>query len=335
MMADNQLLNDNNNDGDGVIAGGDDIFVYTGGDQEVPDNVRRLRIAENVDTIAERTFEMQGGELLIEVEGHEKLKKIEKYAFYGCPFEKVTKMQGLIEIGECAFGDCPDLSELELGKLEIVGKLAFLECCSLKSVNMPSVRLVEGGAFMDCTALTDAVFGKDLEGIPVNTFAGCDVLRRIVIPLNDNFTVGNSAFNSCEKLSRVDVVVGGIHETISSLHLETWRNEMKGEIDGINQTLPTLNYYDKTQPIQQWITRVFSRMEHYKSEHQILLKEAMTLLELALWKAKILNEADDAAAAQEGVRVTRGRRKRARKDGCITCGASIVIKNVLPFLALK
>ena len=77
-------------------------------------------------------------------------------------------------------------------------------------------------------------------------------------------------------------------------------------------------------------------MEQYKSEHQALLKEAMTLLELALWKANLHeNEANDAACAQEGVRVTRGQRKRARKDRYITSGASIVIKNVLPFLALN
>jgi hypothetical protein len=60
----------------------------------------------------------------------------------------------------------------------------------------------------------------------------------------------------------------------------------------------------------------------------------MTLLELALWKAN-LHDADDAAAAQEGVRVTRGQRKRKRNDRCITSGASIVIKNVLPFLAVE
>ena len=77
-------------------------------------------------------------------------------------------------------------------------------------------------------------------------------------------------------------------------------------------------------------------MEHYKTEHRLLVKEAMALLELALWKANLReNETDEAAAAQEGVRVTRGQRKRARKDRCITSGASIVIKNVLPFLALK
>ncbi len=336
MIADNQLLNDNDDDGDGVVGGGDDIFVYTGGEQEVPDDVRRLRIAESINTIPARTFEMQGGELLIEVEGHEKLKKIEKYAFYGCTFEKVTNMTGLIEIEECAFGDCPALGELEFGKLEIIGRLAFLECCSLKSVNMPSVQLVERGAFMDCIALTDAVFGERLERIPVNTFANCDVLGRIVIPLKNNFTVEDEAFYGCQNLSRVDVVVGGIHETISSLQLEVWRNEMEGEIDRINQTLPTSNYYDKTQPIQQWIGRVLSRMQYYKSEHKVLVKEAMTLLELALWKAKLLNEADEKKCnVDEVTKKAKIDAEAARKEHRVTCGASIVIKNVLPFLALS
>ena len=76
---------------------------------------------------------------------------------------------------------------------------------------------------------------------------------------------------------------------------------------------------------------ILNRMEHYRNEHKVLVKEAMTLLELALWKAKL----NDDAAEQEGVRVTRGQRKRKRKDSCITSGASIVIKNVLPFLAFE
>jgi hypothetical protein len=75
-------------------------------------------------------------------------------------------------------------------------------------------------------------------------------------------------------------------------------------------------------------------MEHYRTEHQTLLNEAMTLLELALWKAN-LRENEAGYATQDGVRVTRGERKRKRNDRCITSGASIVIKNVLPFLALE
>ena len=88
---------------------------------------------------------------------------------------------------------------------------------------------------------------------------------------------------------------------------------MQEEIDRINQTLPNTHWSEKAGAIQEWITRVLNRMDHYRSEHQIILREATTLLELALWKA---NLHDDAADAQEGGRVTRGQRKRKRKDSC-------------------
>ena len=78
---------------------------------------------------------------------------------------------------------------------------------------------------------------------------------------------------------------------------------------------------------------VTRRLNHYKDEHKALLKEAATLLELALWKAN-LDHNEGGQLDREGVRTTRGSRKRARKEICVTSGASIVIKNVLPFLQL-
>ncbi len=332
-MADNQLLFNNND-------GGDDVFVYTGGGQEVPRDVKRVRIAATIDTILARAFEWC--QQLIEVEGHDKIKKIERDAFYRCyRLRRVTKMTGLIEIGCAGFEFCSDLSELELDKLEIIGNCAFLDCRSLTSINMPSVRIVGSGAFNGCKNMTCAAFGETLERIEINrsTFFNCTALRRIAIPLEDNLFLDNDSyrgcksFYGCENLSRVDVI-GGIHKTISSLHLETWRNEMEAEIDTINQTLPNIAS-EQTRSIKQWSERVLNRMEHYKNEHKMLVKEAMTLLELALWKANLHESETDDASAQEGVIVTRGQRKRARKDRCITSGASIVIKNVLPFLALE
>ena len=109
---------------------------------------------------------------------------------------------------------------------------------------------------------------------------------------------------------------------------------MEDEIDRINQTLPTDNYNNKGEVIQEWITRVLGRMEHYKTEHHILLKEAMTLLELALWKAKLLNEGEEEKKCKVNV-VAKIDTEAARKEHRVTCGASIVIKNVLPFLALE
>lgn len=81
-----------------------------------------------------------------------------------------------------------------------------------------------------------------------------------------------------------------------------------------------------TIPIQRWIRSVLDRMEHYKAEHRILLKKALKLLELTLWKAKL--EENRSNIDTESVAVV-------RKEASSTCGANIVIKNVMPFLALK
>ena len=335
-MADNRLLNNDGGDG-GVGDDSDNIFVYVGREQEVPRDVKRVRIAEDVDTIPASTFE--GCFQLIEVEGHDKIKKIEEYAFHNCPFLRwVRNMTGVIEIEEYAFFSCTVLSELEFDKLEVIGHQAFVSCKSLTFISMSSVKRVGACAFSHCTAITDVTFGKDLERIEVFAFWECTALRRINIPLKNNLLSDNAAFSSCHDLSRVDAFDGGIHKTISSLHLEMWRNEMLEEINRINQTLPNLPATEKTQAIQQWITRVLSRTERYKTEHQTLLKEAMTLLELTLWKAKLLDEGE---GGEQNCKVNIVKKKvkidaeATRKEHRVTCGASLVIKNVLPFLALS
>jgi hypothetical protein len=340
MMADDLLLNGNN---DGV-GGVDDIFVYTGGHQEVPRDVKRVRIAENIDTIPMRAF--SECRELIEVEGHNKIRKIERIAFYYCPsLRRVSKMTGVKEIEFEAFLCCVALSELELGKLEIIGYRAFALCKCLRSINLSSARRVGWSAFESCDKLTDVVFGEDLERIERNAFSNCimgagafvcTALIRITIPLKGNLIVDKKAFDGCHNLSTVDILDGGIHKTISSLHMESWRVELKDEIDRINQALPNIQDFEKAIAIQQWIARVLSRMEHYKSEHNALLKEAMALLELALWKAKLFNQTDEKKCSVDiATKNAKIVTEAARKEHRVTCGANIVIKNVLPFLVLE
>ena len=108
---------------------------------------------------------------------------------------------------------------------------------------------------------------------------------------------------------------------------------MNNEINSINKFLPNIRS-GKTEAIQRWMGRVIFYLDNYKEEHQTLLKEATTLLELALWKAN-LDENEGGKLANEGVRITRGSRKRARKEICVTSGSDVVIKNVLPFLQLS
>jgi hypothetical protein len=326
-MADNELLDDD-------VGGGDDIFVYTGGEQEVPFGVKRVRIAENVDTISRWSFD--GCRQLIEVEGHNRLKKIEQGAFDNCTsLRRVTKMRGVIEMETDAFSGCSALSELEFDKLEIIGEGTFAYC-KLGSINLPSIKRIGEYAFGSCHALTDVVFGKDLEVIEESAFYECPALTHIVIPLKDGLIVEDEAFCGCQNLSRVNILDGEIHKIISSLHLESWRNAMQEVIDRINQLLPDTPAIEKGEDIQVWIESVHRRMEHYKGEHQTLLKEAMVLLELALWKAKLLNEGEEKKCKVNVVaKKARSDTEAARKEHRVTCGASIVIKNVLPFLALK
>ena len=137
--------------------------------------------------------------------------------------------------------------------------------------------------------LVDAELSEYLERIGERPFHCCRRLRRISIPFKDDMMEDDDIFHlfkNCNNLSQVDLI-GGIHKTISSLLLENWRNEMKDEIDRINQDLPNTAEWPgtgrnaKTEAIRQWMEGVLRRMKHYKSERYALLKDAMTLLELA------------------------------------------------------
>ena len=53
-------------------------------------------------------------------------------------------------------------------------------------------------------------------------------------------------------------------------------------------------------------------MEHYKTEHKVLVKEAVALLELALWKANLPDEIDGNA------------RKRLSKGTALSSSSNVV-----------
>ncbi len=209
---------------------------------------------------------------------------------------------------------------------------------------MPSVRTIGNFAFECCYELSDVECGEDLETIRMCAFHTCPKLKRLVLPLKDDM-IEDDVLCDCPKLVTVDLV-GGIHNTVASLHMESWRNQVSEEINRINQVLRDADDGDsddededdedgnnpRTRVIQQWMSSVNQQLNHYKAEHHKILWEATTLLELALWKA---NLDDKGGLEREAIRTNRGSQKRARKEICVTSGASIVIKNVLPFLQLE
>jgi hypothetical protein len=236
------------------------------------------------------------------------------------------KLLGVRVIKLGAFSGCFGITELEFGvELETIEHWAFSSCRSLRTVTMPYLKIIGRWAFSHCQQLTDLELPEGLETLREYAFCNCINLRGITMPLKSDM-IGAHVFGQCPNLTTLDLV-GRIHRKIDSLHLESWKNEMNEEINRINQVLPNALSEEKTAVIQLWIKSVI------RAEHKALLKEATTLLELALWKAN-LDDNEGGVLEKVGVRTTRGRRKRARKEISVTSGASIVIKNVFPFLQL-
>jgi hypothetical protein len=282
---------------------------------------------------------------------HGDVKIIEVGAFESCFSVKSIKLPGVRVIESSAFMDCRALEDVEFGnKLDKIGSSAFRRCTSIRRIKIPKVRQIKAHAFANCEQLTEAELSEDLEEIGWAVFDLCRPLERIAIPLKNDM-IGSLAFNGCDNLSQIDLV-GGIHKTISSLLLGRWRDEMRGDISRINWYLPRSRF--KSLEIQEWILRILRRIKHYKAEHYALLKEAISLLELALWKAalskqkdeghsldrkqptkraKIVDECGDTSAKAVGtVKGAKSDIDAARRAARVTCGADIIIKNVLPFL---
>ena len=320
---------------DGFFDG--DIFIYRGG--RAPQHVTHVLIDKSVDEIEENAF---GDCNLLTVETHDGLRKIGKNAFRLCKSLRRINIKSVIEIDEFAFWICGNLESVEFGdNLETIGRSAFAFCTSLeiKHLKLPSIVTIGRAAFWNCARMVDIELSEWLQTIGSSTFYGCERLQRIAIPLKrdqiayDGINHEYNQFERCDQLTTVDLVGQAHKQTVASLHMESWRTEMITEINRINQVLPNTPTDEKTEEIRQWMDSVIDKLDLYKSEHCRYVKEGITLLELALWKAK-LDEKEEHAAE--------GKPKKAkidaeivRKDKRMTCGADTVINNVLPFLQLE
>eukprot|EP00985_Skeletonema_marinoi_P015573 scaffold8081_cov79-Skeletonema_marinoi.AAC.2 len=300
-----------------------DVFVYRGG--RAPQHVTHVRIDKSVEVIEDYAFD--GCARLVQVETHDGIRKVGERAFLGCKSLRSIVLRSAVEIGEDAFCGCKNLTDVQFGdKLETIGKYAFYRCTSLQCLNLTSVITIKYAAFRYCDALTSIEFSERLQTIELNAFEYCYRLQRIAIPLKrDLFPFDPphrqeyNQFNRCDLLTTVDLVGGSHNKTIASLHMESWRIEMNAEINRINQVLPsTAN--EKTAAIKQWMDSVIDKIYHYKAEHHRYVKEAITLLELALWKAK-LAEKEENSAEGETKKKAKLDSESVRKEKRVTCGA--------------
>ena len=279
-----------------------DIFIYRGG--RAPEHITHARIDKSVNEVEADAF--CKCKHLLTVETHDGIRKIGRGAFRYCTSLRRINLKSVVEIDGGAFGRCENLETVDFGdRLETIGESAFNGCYSLKTpLKLPSILDIGHHAFIACKSLSDVELSEHIELIGGGAFYNCKSLQRIAIPLKrylfDDYDAREeySPFDACDQLTTVDLV-GGIHKTVASLHMESWRTEMISEINRINQVLPTTTY-GKTDAIRQWMESLVDKMDHYKYEHYMYVEEGTTLLELALWKAKLGEKEECSVDSAEG-----------------------------------
>jgi hypothetical protein len=113
-----------------------------------------------------------------------------------------------------------------------------------------------------------------------------------------------------------------IEERVKAIGVKCWRDSMASQLMGSGCV-----YHHK----QNWLTGIHSNLAFYESEYQ-KLKEAASVLELAIWKAKM----HDSRTGEERQEVNNKKLKMDESEfrlQCrISCGADHIIENVLPYL---
>jgi len=217
-----------------------------------------------------------------------------------------------------------------------------MNCYSLKRINFPSTLTAIGAAaFAHCVSLKEVKLVGGILEIELNVFHLCRSLKRIAIP-SKAFVIGNGAI-SCRLLTsgtitptrvanyaptyhRQLVIASKCFESMSMTDLAEVETAIDVIINNLDQSVRT------TRAILERIRALFA---HYE------LVEATTILELAIWKAK-MEEFDDLNArattsTDEYHDQTRsGKRAKVggltREEWRVNCGAEVVIQNMLSFL---
>ncbi len=311
------------------------FYLYKGG--PVPFHVTHIRIDKSIKFIPDEAFSES---YVQEVEMHNEVYKIGKLAFYNCRWlKRISGATGVRVIDEGAFYRCRRLRDLEFGeKLERIGVGAFSRCASLQGLKIPSVKIVGDCAFQYCVNMTDVEFGEGLERMEEFAFLNCYSLHRIAVPLKKDL-ISDNIFKGCTHMANVELV-GEVHRTISHFSFQVWEDETKVEIDKIIQDLATAPADGKTAAVRQWIRRVHARVKHFTNEHNRSLGESAALLELSLWRDSLKVEIDHDLEVEASLEAKPKKRPKidvygARQERRMTCGADVVIKNVLPFLQLN
>ena len=252
--------------------------------------LQRIVIPSTVTEIGQYAF--QDCHSLREVVLNGRVSKIEGYAFQNCPLlESITIPSTVTEVGAHAFNDCSNLRAVVLNKgITKIGREAFAGCKSLKSITLPSTITEMGSkAFEQCIGLKEVVLEKSQRGPFVSSTPAW----------NKAFYGGSSPFHGCSSLERIKFLdlskyLGIIIQVYGYAEVERKVDEARGLV--INRRGSELYMSPEvTRRSEDWKATLVSMLKILKLITYYLKREATTLFELAVWKAKLIQagEAND------------------------------------------
>ncbi len=306
---------------------------------------------------------------LMSVELNEGLERIDHRAFYECTSLRSINIPSTVkEIGICAFKDCTQLINVDLCEgLESIEYRAFRWCTSLTSIRIPStVKEIGEKAFSGCSQLINVELCEGLELIGDSAFQLCTSLTFIRIPSTVNY-IAADAFSGCESLLAIEfseemeqfvdeALLQWWNHGVSEASLRTYsflaRRNIPARLGAIQVQKWKENIYNMLQRIpEMWMdiedeydvdeeeddeeeeeengyTYFLDSIESQLSNYEYL-QEVAPFLELALWRAKIMEHQSN------------GNITNVENEGKLRCRTNsfsmfaIIFPNVISFLLMN
>lgn len=300
-----------------------------------------ITIPSTVKEVKKEAFARCGK--LVNLELAEGLETIAKNAFFRCESLKRIRIPSTVKtLCHDTFAECVELVEIEL--CEGLKKLGgFQNCISLRRIKVPSTVVeIQFRAFCNCALLVQVELQEGLRQIDTHAFEACSSLEHIRIPSTVTEIEPNT-FRDCDSLRAVVFANEEIEEFGNGeLLRELWNNGTSGHALVIFNFSHLYMFPERLGKLhaQKWVSDIYSRMklftcfddmgwydsgvcdEHFKSIDSKLtvyetLEDISSLLELALWKCK---------------NYQRGQKKEVHR---YSCGANVIIPNVLSFLLVE
>jgi len=185
---------------------------------------------------------------------------------------------------------------------------AFKDCCKLKEVVFSEgVIKIGNGSFKGCTKLKRVVLNDGLKQIGHDAFSGCTSLESITFPRTVT-KVGDRVFAGCSSLKHIIYMTSGVdfkrgwdlflgcplamkqfrlNKIAEDSHLKELEKMIVLEI---GSTIEMKDGYITVSLPQHTRSQIMDRLQNLIQYYEV--KEATSLVELALWKAKI-SQADE------------------------------------------